>query len=322
MYNIERPEDEIARKIETPLIFDLQRISLKDDPSKFCVMPKTFIDKGFERIKNMKVFEDDIWIVTFPKCGTTWAQEMIWMIGNDLDYETSAKTSLDERFPFLEMSWLGPGIPFDIFEMCQEMPRPRYIKSHLPYFLLPDQLWTVKPKIVYVVRNAKDAAVSWYHHHVNLHGYQGRMEDFIEAFSKDLVPYSPINEHIIDFWSIKDEPNILFLFFEDMKKNLDQEVKRAMQFFGKDFSQEQIDKLCQHLSFESVRNSKTVNKDEQIKLLMELGGKKYQPKDGFSFIRKGKVGGYKDELSDEQIKLLDNYVNHPGLEKIGFEYKF
>ena len=68
--------------------------SLKDDPSKFCVMPKTFIDNGFEKIKNMEVFEDDIWIVTFPKCGTTWVQEMIWMIGNDLDYETSMKVKL------------------------------------------------------------------------------------------------------------------------------------------------------------------------------------------------------------------------------------
>jgi hypothetical protein len=101
MFKIERPEDDIARKVDAPIIFDLQRISLKDDPSKFCVMPKSFVDK-IEKLKNMEVYEDDVWIVTFPKCGTTWAQEMIWMIGNDLDYETSAKTSLDERFPFLE----------------------------------------------------------------------------------------------------------------------------------------------------------------------------------------------------------------------------
>ena len=56
-------------------------------------MPKFFINKGFERIKNMEVFEDDVWIITFPKCGTTWVQEMIWMIGNDLDYDSSAKTN-------------------------------------------------------------------------------------------------------------------------------------------------------------------------------------------------------------------------------------
>lgn len=164
--------------------------------------------------------------------------------------------------------------------------------------------------------------MSWYHHHVNLHGYQGAKEDFIEAFAKDSVPYSPINEHIIDFWNIRDEPNILFLFFEDMKRNLDQEVKKAMKFFGKDFSQEEIDKLCQHLSFESIRNNNTVNKDEHIKVLMELGGQKYQPKDGFSFIRKGKIGGYKEELSDEQVKLLENYVTHSGLDAIGFQYKY
>jgi Sulfotransferase domain len=33
-------------------------------------------------------------------------------------------------------------------ELISQMPRPRHIKSHLPAFLLPDQLWTVKPKVV------------------------------------------------------------------------------------------------------------------------------------------------------------------------------
>ena len=55
-----------------------------------------------EKIKNFEVFEDDIWLVTYPKSGTTWSQEMISLLKNGLDYDTAAKTMLHERFPFLE----------------------------------------------------------------------------------------------------------------------------------------------------------------------------------------------------------------------------
>ena len=102
LYQIEKPEDEILKKIETYYIADLVKISLKDDPSKFCIMPRKFVNESLERIKNMEIFEDDIWVFTFPKCGTTWTQEMVWMINNNLDYETSSKVNLDERFPFVE----------------------------------------------------------------------------------------------------------------------------------------------------------------------------------------------------------------------------
>ena len=35
-------------------------------------MPSIFVKKNFpENIYNMKLRSDDIWIVTFPKCGTT-----------------------------------------------------------------------------------------------------------------------------------------------------------------------------------------------------------------------------------------------------------
>jgi sulfotransferase len=55
-----------------------------------------------ERIKRLTVYEDDTWIVTFPKCGTTWAQEMIWLVNNDLDYATARQVNLNDRYPFLE----------------------------------------------------------------------------------------------------------------------------------------------------------------------------------------------------------------------------
>lgn len=58
---------------------------------------KNFADK----IKNFTIKSDDTWLVSFPKTGTTWTQEMIWLISNDLDFK-GAEQLLDERFPFLE----------------------------------------------------------------------------------------------------------------------------------------------------------------------------------------------------------------------------
>jgi len=107
--------------------------------------------------------------------------------------------------------------------------------------------------------------------------------------------YSPMNDHILDFWKIRDEPNMLFLFFEDMKRNLDQEVKKVMKFLDKNYSQEKIDKLCKHLTFDSIKNNKSVNKSEDIKKFVTSVGGKYNPNE-YTFIRKGQVGGYKEEL--------------------------
>ena len=37
------------------------------------IAPKPMVDVA-KKIYNMDVRSDDIWIVTFPKCGTTWTQ--------------------------------------------------------------------------------------------------------------------------------------------------------------------------------------------------------------------------------------------------------
>lgn len=56
----------------------------------------------YEEVKNMEIYEDDIWVISFPKSGTTWTQEMTWLIGNNLDFETAKKRNLYDRFPLLE----------------------------------------------------------------------------------------------------------------------------------------------------------------------------------------------------------------------------
>ena len=64
------------------------------------LMPRAFIGID-ERLYNFTLRDDDIWIVTYPKVGTTWTQEMVWMLVNDVDQEAGAMPHL-LRSPFLE----------------------------------------------------------------------------------------------------------------------------------------------------------------------------------------------------------------------------
>lgn len=62
---------------------------------------------------------------------------------------------------------------------------PRFVKSHLPKDLLPTQIWEKKAKVIFVVRNPKDVAVSNYHHYKLFHTYEGTLNEFLEAFLDD-----------------------------------------------------------------------------------------------------------------------------------------
>ena len=54
------------------------------------LLPRLFVtDNWAERIRNFEVREDDIWILSYPKTGTTWTIELVWMLVNDLNLETA-----------------------------------------------------------------------------------------------------------------------------------------------------------------------------------------------------------------------------------------
>lgn len=134
-----------------------------------CFLPKRFELSG-NRILDFEVRPDDVWVISYPKAGTTWAQEMIWMLCNDLDY-SSATRNITDRFYFFEqetMYALRSEKAIESITKVHQAPSPRFIKSHLPIHLLPRQLWSIKPKIVYVARNPKDVAISYFHHLTNL----------------------------------------------------------------------------------------------------------------------------------------------------------
>ena len=62
--------------ISCPEFFEISQTEPNKSPlgldwkSKPCVLIKKYYDEYAERIKNFEVREDDVWVVTYPKCGT------------------------------------------------------------------------------------------------------------------------------------------------------------------------------------------------------------------------------------------------------------
>lgn len=74
------------------------------------------------------------------------------------------------------------GVTESDIDALNALPSPRHIKCHLPVAFLPEDVWNVNPKIVYIVRNPKDAAISYYHHLKNVRGFKGTLEDFLGLY--------------------------------------------------------------------------------------------------------------------------------------------
>ncbi|XP_069942572.1 luciferin sulfotransferase [Cherax quadricarinatus] len=65
------------------------------------VIMSSFYTDWYSKYDNFPVYQDDIWVVTYPKSGTTWAQELVWCLIKD-PKSPEGKLELKKRFPFFE----------------------------------------------------------------------------------------------------------------------------------------------------------------------------------------------------------------------------
>ena len=63
--------------------------------------PRTFLTQLW-RVREVKVREDDIWVVTPPKCGTTWLQDLTWLITNNADTDKVCYENSDDDMSLFE----------------------------------------------------------------------------------------------------------------------------------------------------------------------------------------------------------------------------
>ncbi|XP_018021631.1 luciferin sulfotransferase isoform X2 [Hyalella azteca] len=269
----------------------------------------------------------DVVVASYPKTGTTWTEELVWLLLNNFDY-SQAKTPLDMRFPFLEadciidrrvfefpevaerMNGEPPPGPFDSLHRARDLPDRRALKTHLPFSLLSPELLRTS-KVVYVTRDPRDVAVSFYHHHkiILSHGFSGTIDEFIDDFIEDKVLYSPFWSHVREAWEKRDEPNLLIITYEELKSDLPAVILRIASFLDVSVSDAQLETLTKHLHIDSMRCNPAINPDHDpiVKIDPHEGG----------FVRKGAVGGWRSSLSETSQAKLEAWMrrNAQGLDQ-------
>ncbi|KAJ6649914.1 Sulfotransferase 1E1 [Pseudolycoriella hygida] len=293
--------------------------TLQVGPDKW-MMPKCYLECA-EKLYNVEARTDDIYLCTFPRSGTTWTQEMLWLLCNNLDYETAKSENIFVRSPFLEFeSFVTGGLkdcnkeltPPAALDLLPQMTCQRVIKTHLPMKLLPHDALSKGCKIVYVARNPKDVVVSLFHFLKNPRFlYEGDFDQFVDLFMDDLLTWSPYFEHVKDGWRHRNDPNVLFLFYEDLVMNLKGSLTSLATFVGHSLNEENIPQLMEHLHIENFKENPTINQ----KNLAKYGSGKWV------HVRRGRIGGNPEMTLEIEGRIDEKIEKHFAGTGLKFPYQ-
>ncbi|XP_062606202.1 sulfotransferase 1E1-like [Saccostrea cucullata] len=259
----------------------------------------------FEEIRDMPCREDDVLLVIYPKSGTHWVWEIVCMLlKKKAEYMKETK-----EFFFLE------AIPD--MSVVHNLASPRPLNTHVPYRWLPKQHIENGGKIVHVLRNPKDVAVSMFHH-LNNTGEFGEPLDFKTFYEKIFM--GPVQafggwfsyEKEFEEAEAKDTRSAIFtMHYESLKKNPILETKKLAKFLNVDVNDELIAEIVDKCSFKKLKEATDTMKDiiktpaNPEKVKGEGNAKEIMSK----LYRKGEIGDWKNHFTVALNEHFDAVYN-------------
>lgn len=246
----------------------------------------------------------DIFVCTSPKCGTTWMQTIVATLlfpnGQPSGTVMDLSPWIDARFFPIE----------DVVASLEAQTHRRAIKTHTPADGIP---WWSDASYIVVVRDGLDACMSFLNHLSNMRpeaimhlaataqadgievGERFPLDDVHAFFASWLEPPGVWFEHLNTFWTHRDQPNVLFVHFDDLKADLDAEMQRVATFLDVEVDESLWPQLVERCTFASMkqRSAEIADFDRLF-----IGG-------ADTFLYKGTNGRWRDVLTADEVAAFD-----------------
>jgi Sulfotransferase domain len=258
--------------------------------------------KAFRRGAQDSCFADyqptghDVFACVGFKSGTTWllqiAVQIAYLGQAEFDNIHSVVAWPDAAGPFRRRI-----IPLGNDSPVRRAPTQlRIIKTHLQQQRVP---YSSKARYLVMVRDPKDVIVSGYHfiRSLLLGPLMPSVRHWVELSLSGDLPTGSWARHVAGYWRVRNEPNVLFLTYEDLSADPAGVIQQIARFMNVDLDTEQLGAVMRAAAFEEMRRLSDRFDPGRV-----VPWGKAQ-----SMLRKGRSGEARDLLSPELRQLIDEH---------------
>src|SRR5579864_1161326 len=241
--------------------------------------------------RGVTVYPDDVFLVSYPRSGNTWTR---FLLGNLLDQNNPVTFSnIESRIP---------EIYFNRDRVLRAIPRPRMLKSH-------ESFQPHYPHVIYIVRDPRDVAISFYHHNVKARNIPDDypMTSFVPRFVAGEFDqkFGSWRDNVLSWVSLRGEnPNFIMLRYEEMKRDTAGALLQVVAFL-EHCSSRKIDSspeaLRRAIELSSPERMRALEKEEGASWVLTKSTRSDKP-----FVRTAKAGGWKSQLASESVEAIES----------------
>ena len=258
--------------------------------------------EGWQRGLDYKPDPTDVFIVTPPKCGTTWMQQIV--------HGLRTRGSMDFDEITRVVPWINMAHDSGIDIYAPQVAHPRAFKTHSTLDEVPKG-----GKYICVVRDPQDALLSHYYFFEGFFFEKGSID--IETFAREFyIPRRAVFNHITALWDQRKDENVLPMCYENMKADLPQTVERVAEFIGILLDDELREIVLRQSDIKFMQAHENQFEDHIIRKARSAAMK--LPMDGqLSKVRDGQVGNAKLSIPEHIKAELDDIWSNEVSPKIG-----
>lgn len=250
---------------------------------------------------------DDVFVVTPPKCGTTWMQTIVALLFSG---DPNVETELSHKMPWVDIRIREMA---DVAERLAAMTQRRSLKSHTPMDGLPID---DHAHYICVFRHPLDAHFSFRKHLRNVplpwfdHWYPEDDEDGVtfrrfldggaEGFDTDGMPLAHIIQHYKAALALADRPNVTLFHYADMTRDLPGTFDRLASLLEITHPAHVLESLVQVATFDNMKANAA--------RYSPSGGKGFFKSDT-GFFHSGNSGKWVGKLTDQELAQYDTIMD-------------